>query len=66
MEEQKKVLEDKLQKERVREDGDTQSVFDIRKMYKFGTNDFQCFLKKDNKNTHRPYSAYNNDILDSI
>ena len=65
LEEQKKVIEEKLELERQRQDQDTQSVLNIRKMFKFGTNDFQVFVKND-KQSLRPYSAYTNDIMDTI
>lgn len=65
LQEQKKVIEEKLDRERQRQDQDTQSVLNIRKMFKFGTNDFQVFVKND-KQSLRPYSAYTNDIMDNI
>ena len=40
-------------------------MFNIRKMFKFGTNEFQVFVKND-KQSHRPYSAYTSDIMDNI
>jgi hypothetical protein len=58
-------LEEKLEMEKKRQEQDTQSVFNIRKMFKFGTNEFQVFTKND-KQTQRPYSAYTSDIMDNI
>ena len=40
-------------------------MLNIRKMFKFGTNDFQVLVKND-KQSLRPYSAYTNDIMDNI
>ena len=40
-------------------------MFNIRKMFKFGTNEFQVFTKND-KSSQRPYSAYTSDIMDNI
>jgi Mg2+ and Co2+ transporter CorA len=71
--EQKKKRELEEEMERKRQMEDTQSVFEIRKLFKFG-NDFQEFIKSKERagasskkiSASRPVSAYTTNLMDQI
>lgn len=60
--EQRKKDEERLLKERLRQEEDTQSVFEIRKLFKFD-NEFGEYIKKGET---RPVSAYTTGLMEQI
>jgi hypothetical protein len=61
--EERRVQEEKNQRELRRKEEDTKSVFEIRKLFKFD-NDFTDYVKKDN--AQRPVSAYTTGLVEHI
>lgn len=60
---ERSLEEQRLKKERLRLEEQSQSVFEIRKLFKFGT-EFQDFVKKDPAS--RPVSAYTSGLMEQI
>ena len=61
--EQRKLEEARLEKEKKRKQEDTQSVFEIRKLFKFD-NQFGDFVKE--RGVQRPVSAYTTGLMEQI
>ncbi len=59
----KKIQDEKAMKERQRQQEDTHSVFEIRKLFKFD-NEFSEFVKE--KGVQRPVSAYTSGLMEQI
>jgi hypothetical protein len=60
--EQRKKEEEKREKERLRKEEDTQSVFEIRKLFRWDT-EFGDYVKKGEQ---RPVSAYTSGLMEQI
>lgn len=64
--EQRRVEEAKEEVERKRKEQDTQSVFEIRKLFKFD-NEFIDYVKKGGVDSaQRPVSAYTSGLMEQI